>query len=262
MSEPTRRSPRIGSASDVLDIAGGIALVVLLLLNFGLLPERLDLLFWPAAVVVALDLVWFFTVRAPRWKKDAQRAEDEARSTPSAGGEQVSAVLASEHGATSPQRAEAPAVGSESQLVARHAATTWRTPIVYRLFFPAIGLYFLGATVIYFDGGTDLPFTALSAVLGVVLTVGPFRPVVRLQGQTIFARGLVFSRTIPLTDLQDVLPGYGGLNLVTSDGRHFEATGVGEKWNITAWLGRRGRADDVADVLRSARDAAIVDNAR
>ncbi len=138
----------------------------------------------------------------------------------------------------------------------RHAVKVWRTPVFYRLFFPLVGLYFLVATVAYFDGGADLPFTALGLGLGVALTVGPFRPCVRLGEGLVFARGVVFSRSIPLADLQDVVPGYGGLTFISRDGSTFEATGVGEKWNLTTWLGRRGKADAVADVLlAAARDA-------
>lgn len=43
------------------------------------------------------------------------------------------------------------------------------------------------------------------------------------------------------------------------DGRRFEATGVGEKFNITRWLGRRGKADSIADTIRDARKQALTD---
>jgi hypothetical protein len=132
----------------------------------------------------------------------------------------------------------------------------WRTPVFYRLLFPAVGLSLLGFSVVDFDGGSDLPSTAESLALGLVFSLGPFRPCVRLHGDAVFARGVVFSRSIPLRDLEDVVPGYRGLDLVTTAGRTFQVTGVGEKWNITNWLSRRGRADSMADVLLAARDAA------
>ena len=128
---------------------------------------------------------------------------------------------------------------------------TWRTPLWYRVFFPVVGGYFIVATVVHFDGGTDLPMTLLSAVLGIVLT-GARWPVVRLAGSALYARGLIFHRTIPVTDIVQVIPGYGGLDIETTDGRHFEATGVGEKWNIAAWLGHRTAADSIADTILAA----------
>lgn len=136
---------------------------------------------------------------------------------------------------------------------------TWRTPVVYRIFFPVIGLYFLFATVAYFDGGSDLPFTALSLALGLALIVGPFRPVVRLERQDVYARGLVFSRRMPLRDIVEVAGGYGGLSFMLRDDRSFEATGVGEKMNITSWLGRRSKADSIADTIAEARERALAD---
>lgn len=137
---------------------------------------------------------------------------------------------------------------------------TWRTPLIYRIFFPAVGLYFLYGTVEFFDGGSDLGDTTLSFALGVVLTVGPFMPVIRLQEQNVYARGLVFHRVLPLADIVDARPGYSGLSIETDDGSVFEATGVGEKWNIARWLGRRTAADSVADAILDA--AAVAQHGR
>ena len=156
-----------------------------------------------------------------------------------------------------------PVKGWESRRVRRVAARaagasgeirtgSWRTPLWYRIVFPAIGLFFLYATVDFFDGGTDLGFTALSAVLGLSFTVGPFVPVVRLEEHTVYARGLVFHRVLALRDIVDVRPGYSGLSIETEDGSVFEATGVGEKWNIARWMGRRTAADSVAELILDA----------
>ncbi len=143
--------------------------------------------------------------------------------------------------------------------MSKHAQRTWRTPVFYRIFFPAVGLYFLGASVVYFDGGVDVSSTALGLVMGLAFTLGPFRPVVRLEQQDVFARGLVFSRRMPLRDVVEIEGGYGGLNFVTRNGDRFEATGVGEKMNITAWRGRRGKADSIADTILDARERALAD---
>lgn len=140
-----------------------------------------------------------------------------------------------------------------------HAQPPWRTPVFYRIFFPAVGLYFLFGTVAYFDGGVDVSGTALGLVMGLAFTLGPFRPVVRLEQQDVFARGLVFSRRMPLRDVVEIEGGYGGLNFVMRNGDRFEATGVGEKMNITVRRGRRGKADSIADTILAAREQALAD---
>ena len=134
---------------------------------------------------------------------------------------------------------------------------TWRTPLFYRIFFPLVGLYFLYATVAYFDGGSDLLFTGLGTLLGVGFTVGPFRPLVRLGPSDVHARGLVFARRMPLQDIVDITGGYNGLTFFLRDGSGFEATAVGETSNISVWAGRRGKADSMADIILSARDQLI-----
>lgn len=52
----------------------------------------------------------------------------------------------------------------------RHGVLEERTSLGYRLFFPIPGIYLLIGTVVYFDGGSDLPFTAGILALGLALT--------------------------------------------------------------------------------------------
>ena len=129
---------------------------------------------------------------------------------------------------------------------------TWRTPLFYRVFFPVVGLYLLYGVVVYSDGWSDLGTAALITVLGVSMVVGPFTPIVRLDEHTVYARGLVLSRVLPLMDVVDVRPGYWGLSIETADGSVFEATAVGEKWDIAQWLGRRTVADSISDTILDA----------
>jgi hypothetical protein len=75
-------SPK-GPTTDVLDIAGGIALVVLFLTMFDTGPAWLSVLTWPALVVIVLDLTWLFAVRMPRWRADAEQASRSGRIDPS-----------------------------------------------------------------------------------------------------------------------------------------------------------------------------------
>lgn len=139
---------------------------------------------------------------------------------------------------------------SEMGVGTNTVTSTWRTPAWYRIFFPA-------SAIVWFDGGSDLPYTALAVALGVVLVVGPFRPVVRLHGDVVYARGLVFDRRIPVYDITGVAGSYDGLVISTRDGRSFTATGVAEKTNIAQLLGRRGPSDTVADTILGARESAL-----
>jgi hypothetical protein len=136
---------------------------------------------------------------------------------------------------------------------------TWRAPVFYRIFFPALGLFFLFCTAAYFAPEGDLLMVALGLVMGLGLTIGPFRPVVRLEQQDVFARALIVSRRMPLRDIVQIEGGYNGLSFLLSDGRRFEATGVGEKFNITKWRGRRGKADSIADTIFAARERVLAD---
>lgn len=77
-------------------------------------------------------------------------------------------------------------------------------------------------------------------------------PVVRLGEATVYARGLIFHRSIPLIQVVDARAGYSGLTIETKDGRAFEATGVAEKWNISRWLKRHTTSDHVADIILNA----------
>lgn len=138
-----------------------------------------------------------------------------------------------------------------------HRGPTWRTPLFYRVFFTVLGLNFLGAGVWFFDGGSDLGFTALMVVLGVLMTAWPYRPLVQLRAEEVFARGVLFHRHIPLVDIRRVYGSYDGLVIETQDGASFTATSVGEKTNLAAWFGWRGKSDSMADLILDARDQAL-----
>jgi hypothetical protein len=85
----------------------------------------------------------------------------------------------------------------------------------------------------------------LSLGIGAFFFVVAYRPRLELKEDVIVARGIVFSKQMPLTELMDARAGYYGLTLSTRDGRRFTPTFVGEKSNLWLLLGRRGRADDM-----------------
>ena len=67
-----------GPKTDLLDIAGGVATVVLALILFDVAPEWLEILFWPALVLLTIDMIWLFAVRMPRWNQGDATPPDDA----------------------------------------------------------------------------------------------------------------------------------------------------------------------------------------
>ncbi len=61
------------------------------------------------------------------------------------------------------------------------------------------------------------------------------------------------STVIRLEEISDVQPEYEGLKIRTADGRSVTALAV-QRWNLSLFLGRRSRADQVADLIRKRRD--------
>ena len=131
------------------------------------------------------------------------------------------------------------------------ATGTWRTPWFYRVVFSALGL---GMLVVPFLASEefDTRLTLGYLGMGAAILIAPWRPVVRLGPDEVFARGMLFRRTIPLEEVVEVSPGYGGLGFRTVRGGFFEATWVGERWNIASLLRVRTRADGVADIIEQA----------
>jgi hypothetical protein len=125
--------------------------------------------------------------------------------------------------------------------------------LAYRIYFPLLGTFFLwGGLTPWSDSEgfwNDLPIRLITLAIAAAFMTLPFRPRVALQGDWVVARGLIFRRVIALSDLAQVHAGYYGLTLTEVSGRAFTATGVGEKWNLSAWLGKASASDRVADLL-------------
>jgi hypothetical protein len=135
----------------------------------------------------------------------------------------------------------------------RHGVLEERASLGYRLFFPVPGIYFLIGTVVYFDGGSDLPFTAGIFALGLALTGGPFRPLVRKEGDSLLLRGFVLQRKVPLASITGVQSTYGGLEVAYSDDKHFRVPLIGETMNLTRWRGRTSHGDALASRIMALR---------
>lgn len=136
------------------------------------------------------------------------------------------------------------------------ARLTWRAPWPYRIFFGGMGLFCLVLAVSPWEDTTSFwdgfETRILGFALGLVLIACGWRPVLKLLDDRVFARGVVFSRTVRLEDLKRVEPGYYGLTLVEDEGKRFTVSFVGEKANYAAWLGKKNRADSKAQTLVTA----------
>lgn len=135
----------------------------------------------------------------------------------------------------------------------RHGLLEERASLGYRLFFPVPGIYFLIGTVVYFDGGSDLPFSAGIFAMGLALTAGPFRPLVRVDGDSLLLRGFLLQRKVPLASVTGVQSTYGGLEVAYGDGEHFQVPLIGETMNLTRWRRRTSRGDALADRILDLR---------
>lgn len=142
-------------------------------------------------------------------------------------------------------------------------AHSWGVTWLLRAAFLALaGVFAVQAVVPWSDTSNYLegwPTRALGLAVAGAFVVVAFRPRITLAGDSIVARGVVFAKTIPLSELADVRVGYYGLTLSTRDGHSFTTTFVGEKSNVARLLGRRSDADDVARALlcaaREGRDS-------
>jgi hypothetical protein len=90
-------------------------------------------------------------------------------------------------------------------------------------------------TETYWQGWSD---RLLGIGVGAAFLVLAYRPRLELKQDVIIARGIIFSKRIPLIELVDARAGYYGITLSTRDGRTFTPTFVGEKANLSRLLAR------------------------
>lgn len=91
-------------------------------------------------------------------------------------------------------------------------------------------------------------------LMGLAILFLPRRCKIVLKGDELVVQGLFFRRRALLEDVENVEPSYGGLNIHLTGDRMIQATLVGEKSNVSGWLGRRTRSDAQGeDLLQLAR---------
>ncbi|MFB7576824.1 MULTISPECIES: hypothetical protein [unclassified Streptomyces] len=124
------------------------------------------------------------------------------------------------------------------------------------------GLYFMG--VICIALGVGLLAAQAESILAALLFFGAAAACVRLAAHgaltltpdAVVITNLFGQRTIALTSVRRVTAGYNGLTVDTHDRRSYTALVI-QKSNLSRWLGRRTRADEIADAVRSAAGLSV-----
>jgi hypothetical protein len=84
------------------------------------------------------------------------------------------------------------------------------------------------------------------------------RAAIALTSDSILVRNLIGWHRIPLRRVTSIEPGHYGTTILYSPGKIWLALAV-QKSNLSQWLNRRTRADDIADTLLLAVEAARKD---
>lgn len=91
------------------------------------------------------------------------------------------------------------------------------------------------------------------ATVGLLIWRGYFHPSLTLEARTLTVRNPIRTKRIRLGDVTSIEPEWDGLSVTTSDDSSIRAWAV-QKPNIALMLGRRTRADRVAETILAARD--------
>jgi hypothetical protein len=93
---------------------------------------------------------------------------------------------------------------------------------------------------------------AYAAMFGLMFGVSGWRfglrPRITADAEGVRVRNPGQETFLPWHDILDASAGYSGITIKTPNGE-LTAWAV-QKWNLSRWLGRRTRADDVADFIR------------
>lgn len=123
---------------------------------------------------------------------------------------------------------------------------TWRPSRWMSLTYQVMGLAIVIGTAWTWSGPTA-PGDAWARpgliALGLCLFWLPWRCKIVLDGEKLVVQNVLFKHRALLRDVENVEASYGGLNIHLTGGRMVQATLVGEKSNVSNWLGRKTRGD-------------------
>lgn len=111
-----------------------------------------------------------------------------------------------------------------------------------------LGVVLLAIDVAAFkEGDFGAGMLGLGLVFGFTVLVD--RPKVTVRGDVLLVQGFILHRQVALEDVEDVLPGYGGLNICLTGDRMVQTSLVGEKSNFYTAIGRRGQSDRLSEEI-------------
>lgn len=134
------------------------------------------------------------------------------------------------------------------------AVAVWRAPVWQRVIFPVVGLAMLVGAFWPYSGEPYEPIW-LSVPVAAVFIGWALRPKLTLHQDSLYIRGQVLSRIIPIEEISAVEGGYGGLDIWWGDGRMSEASTIGEQTNIDGLPGSDGRRHSMRSLILQTRDA-------
>jgi len=97
------------------------------------------------------------------------------------------------------------------------------------------------------EGDSGIGMLDLGLVFG--LTVLADRPRITVRGDVLLVQGFISHQQVALEDVEEVFPGYGGLNICLTGDRMIQTTLVGEKSNFYTAIGRRGQSDRLSEEI-------------
>ncbi len=130
----------------------------------------------------------------------------------------------------------------------------WRAPWWQRIVFPAVGAAIAVGSLWPYAGEPYEPMW-LGPLLGVAFVTYPLRPKLALHEDSLYIRGFVLSRVIPIEEISAIEGGYGGLDIWWGDGQMSEATAIGEQTNLSIMPGSDGRRHTMKALILETRDA-------
>lgn len=117
-----------------------------------------------------------------------------------------------------------------------------------------VGIVAGAVQAVHGDVGALWVGIAYAGLFGVVFGVSGWRfglvPRITAESEGVRVRNPSRETFIRWDHIVDAVPGFAGITIETSNGGAVTAWAV-QKWRLSSWLGKRTRADEVADFIRN-----------
>ena len=130
----------------------------------------------------------------------------------------------------------------------------WRAPRWQRVLFPMVGVALLVSAFWPYTGEPYEPIW-LNVPVAAVFIGWAVRPKLMLHQDSLYIRGQILSRVIPIEEISAVEGGYGGLDIWWGDGHMSQASTIGEQTIIDGLPGSDGRRHSMRTLILKTRDS-------